>query len=87
VRTLKINRLVGSMDRVSAAGDYAAMESLFSILQKNMLDTQRWQIREDLQLAVLTWIEAKHDRQHRKRSRDKLTSLEFETINATRKVA
>jgi hypothetical protein len=75
------------MDRVSAAGDYAAMESLFSILQKNMLDTQRWQIREDLQLAVLTWIEAKHDRQHRKRSRDKLTSLEFETINATRKVA
>ena len=34
--------MVGSMGRVGAAGDSAAMESLFSLLQKNVLDRRRW---------------------------------------------
>ena len=38
VRVLKNNGLVGSMGRVGACGDNAAMESFFALLQKNILD-------------------------------------------------
>jgi putative transposase len=33
------------MGRVGAACDNAAMESFFSLLQKNVLDTRRWETR------------------------------------------
>ena len=35
---LKANNLTGSMGPVSSAGDNAAMESFYSLLQKNVLD-------------------------------------------------
>lgn len=41
VRELKANNITGSMGRVGACGDNAAMESFFSLLQKNVLDTKR----------------------------------------------
>jgi putative transposase len=47
VRTIKNNGLVGSMGRVGACGDNAAMESFFALLQKNVLDRQRWATREE----------------------------------------
>ena len=40
-RTLRAHGLTGSMGRVSAAGDNAAMESFFSLLQKNVLNRQK----------------------------------------------
>jgi putative transposase len=49
--------MVGSMGRVGAAGDNAAMESFFSLLQKNILDRRRWDTREELRIAIVTWIE------------------------------
>lgn len=39
-RMLETNRLQGSMGRVGACGDNAAMESFWSLLQKNVLDSQ-----------------------------------------------
>jgi putative transposase len=42
VRVLKNNGITGSMGRVGACGDNAAMESFFALLQKNVLDRQRW---------------------------------------------
>lgn len=45
---LKANHLTGSMGRVSSAGDNAAMESFYSLLQKNVLDRKRWRTRDDL---------------------------------------
>ena len=42
VRTLQRHGLTGSMGRVGACGDNAAMESFFALLQKNVLDRQRW---------------------------------------------
>jgi transposase InsO family protein len=48
------------MGRVGAACDNAAMESFFSLLQKNVLDTRRWETREELHLAIVTWIETKY---------------------------
>jgi transposase InsO family protein len=81
-RLLKNNDLVGSMGRSYGAGDNASMESFFSLLQKNVLNTQRWDNREDLRLAIVTWIETKYNRRRRHRALGKLTPVEFEMIYA-----
>lgn len=39
------------------AGDNAAMESFFSLLQNNVLNRRRWTTREDSRIAIVTWIE------------------------------
>lgn len=82
-RLLPNNGLTGSMGRVGACGDNAAMESFFSLLQKNVLDTRRWRTQEELRLAVVTWIETKYHRKRRQRGLGKLTPVEFETIYTT----
>ena len=82
VRTLKANELVGSMGRVGACGDNAAMESFFSLLQKNVLDRQRWATRDELRLAIVTWIERTYHRRRRQRALGRLTPIEYETLTA-----
>ena len=37
--------------------DRAALESFISLLRKNVLDTRRWETRDELRLAIVTWIE------------------------------
>ena len=81
VRTLKSHSLTGSMGRVGACGDNAAMESFFALLQKNVLDRQRWSTREQLRLAIITWIERTYHRRRRQRRLGRLTPIEYETIN------
>jgi putative transposase len=81
VRTLKSNGLVGSMGRVGACGDNAAMESFFSLLQKNVLDRQRWTSREELRVAIVIWIERTYHRRRRQRGLGRLTPIEYETLN------
>lgn len=39
------------------------MESLWSLLQTNVLDQQRWTTRRELRLAIVVWIERKCHRQ------------------------
>jgi putative transposase len=75
---LKANGLTGSMGRVAAAGDNAAMESFFSLLQKNVLDQRRWKTRAELHYEVVTWIERTYNRRRRQRSLGKLTPVEYE---------
>jgi putative transposase len=77
------NNLVGSMGRVGAAGDNAAMESFFALLQKNVLDPQRWATRQDLRLAIVTWIERTYHRRRRQDRLGRLTPIEFETLHTT----
>jgi putative transposase len=86
-RLLKNNGLIGSMGRAYGAGDNASMESFFSLLQKNVPDTRRRETREDLRLAVVTWIETKYNRRRRQRALGKLTPVEFEMIYATPEAA
>jgi len=86
-RTLKNNGLVGSMGRVGACGDNAAMESFFSLLQKNVLDTRRWRTKEQLRLAIVHWIERTYHRKRRQRGLGKLTPIEFEAIHSANKAA
>lgn len=57
VQALLHNGLHGSMGRVGACGDNAAMESFFALLQRNVLDRRRWSTRAELRLAIVTWIE------------------------------
>ncbi len=72
--------LVGSMGQVASAGDNAAMESFFSLLQKNVLDRRRWTTRDQLRLAIVTWIERTYHRRRRQARLGRLTPIEFEAI-------
>jgi putative transposase len=83
VTTLKSHGLVGSMGRVGACGDNAAMESFFSLLQKNVLDRQRWTNREELRVAIIIWIERTYHRRRRQRGLGRLTPIEYETLHTT----
>jgi putative transposase len=61
--------------------DNAAMESFFALLQKNVLNRRRWSSREELRLAIITWIERTYHRRRRQRALGRLTPIEYETIN------
>lgn len=83
LRTLERHGLVGSMGRVGAAGDNAAMESFFALLQKNVLNRRAWTTRMELRIAIVTWIERKYHRQRRQAALGRLTPIEFETMMST----
>jgi len=68
------------MGRVGAAGDNAAMESFFSLLQKNVLNRRSWATRQQLRIAIVTWIERTYHRRHRPDRLGRLTPVEFETM-------
>lgn len=80
VRALRQAGLVGSMGRVGACADNAAMESFFALLQKNVLDRQRWTTRHQLRLAITTWIERTYHRRRRQRRLGRLTPIEYEML-------
>uniref|UniRef100_UPI00036D2F1C IS3 family transposase n=1 Tax=Acaricomes phytoseiuli TaxID=291968 RepID=UPI00036D2F1C len=66
--------------RVGAAGDNAAMESFFALLQKNVLDRRPWATREQLRTAIVKWIERTYHRRRRQASLGRLTPVEYEMI-------
>jgi transposase InsO family protein len=80
VRALRRQGLVGSMGRVGACGDNAAMESFFALLQKNVLNRKRWASRHELRLAIVSWIERTYHRRRRQRRLGKLTPVEYEIL-------
>lgn len=80
VHALNCHGMVGSMGRVGAAGDNAAMESFFLLLQKNVLDRRSWATREHLRIAIVTWIERTYHRRRRQAALGRLTPIEYETI-------
>lgn len=77
---LRRYKLRGSMGRVGACADNAAMESFFSLLQKNVLDRKRWATRRELRLAIVSWVEGKYHRKRKQRRLGKETPVEFEAI-------
>ena len=72
--------MVGSMGKVGSAGDNAAMESFFALLQKNVLNRRVWATREELRIAIVTWIERTYHRRRRQAALGRLTPIEFEVI-------
>lgn len=79
-RALARHRLVGSMGRVASCGDNAAMESFFSLVQKNVLDRRSWATRAQLRIALVSWIEGTYHRRRRQTRLGRLTPIQFETI-------
>ncbi len=71
------------MGRVGAAGDNAAMESFFSLLQKNVLNRKSWATREQLRLAIVIWIERTYHRRRRQHTLNRMTPIEYEIIKTT----
>ncbi len=71
------------MGRVGAAGDNSAMESVFALLQKNVLDRRSWATRQELRIAIVTWIERTYHRRRRQDALRRLTRIEHETTTRT----
>jgi putative transposase len=65
---------------MGAAGDDAAMESFFLLVQKNVLDLKCWDTRQELRLAIVRWIEKRYHRKRCQRRLGKLTPVEFEAV-------
>jgi transposase InsO family protein len=70
--------MVGSMGQVGSAADNAAMESFFALLQRNVLDRRRWASRDELRIAIITWIERTYHRRRRQEVLGRLTPIEYE---------
>jgi len=79
-RALTRHRMVGSMGQVGSAGDNAAMESFFALLQRNVLDRRTWTTRNELRIAIVTWIERTYHHRRRQARLGRLTPLEYEMI-------
>ena len=79
-RALARHGMVGSMGQVGSAGDNAAMESFFALLQRNVLDRRRWATRNDLRIAIVTWIERTYHHRRRQARLGRLTPIEYEMI-------
>ena len=73
-----MNGLTGSMGRVASAGDNAAMESFFALLQKNVMNQRRWHTRDELRSEIIYWIEHTYYRRRRQRGLGRLTPVENE---------
>jgi hypothetical protein len=80
-RALAHHGLVGSMGQVGSAGDNADMESFFALLQRNVLDRRRWTTRDELRIAIVTWIERTYHRRRRQTALVRLTPIEYGMIN------
>ncbi len=80
-RVIDLYDLRGSMGQVGSSPDNAAMESFFSLLQKNVLNRKAlWASREELHNAIVHWIEATYHRRRRQRGLGKLTPIEYEAL-------
>ncbi|MEC5169800.1 putative transposase [Glaciihabitans sp. GrIS 2.15] len=87
MKTLADNGMKGSMGRVGACADNAAMESFFALLQKNVLNRHRWSTKQQLRLAIVLWIEGSYHRKRRQRRLGRLTPIEFEIMDQTAALA
>lgn len=81
---LREAQLRGSMGRVGACADNAAMESFSSRLQNSVLNRWRWQPREELRLALVVRVEKTHHRRRRQDVLGRMTPIEFETLSHSR---
>lgn len=83
LKALRRHNLLGSMGQVGTSADNAAVESWFSLLQKNVLNRQAWNTRDDLRMEIVIWIERTYHRRRRQRRLGRLTPIEYETIMTT----
>jgi putative transposase len=71
---------VGSTGRIGSAGGNAAMESSFALSQCNVVDRRRWYTRDELRIAIVTWIERTYHRRRQQAALGRHTPVEHEMI-------
>jgi len=71
--------LLPSMGSIGDCYDNAVIESFWSRMQVELLDTRRWKTRVELATAIFEYLEIWHNRQRRHSSLGMLTPIEFET--------
>lgn len=75
--------LLGSMGRVASSVDNTMIESFWSTLQRELLDTQRWTSQDQLASAIFEWIEAWYNPRRRHTSLGDISPIEFEALHST----
>lgn len=74
--------ILGSMGRVASSQDNAAMESFWSIMQRELLDRRNWPSRNELASAMFEWIEGWYNPRRRHSGIGMLSPHEYETLAA-----
>jgi transposase InsO family protein len=59
------------------------LRTFFSLQQKNVLNRRSWTTREELRIAIVTWIERTYHRRRRQAALGRLTPIEYELIMTT----
>ena len=73
----------GSMGQAKTCADNAAMESFYSLVQKNVFNRKKtWQTRQELRTELTRWIYGNYNTRRRQRNRMRMTPVEFEAIYA-----
>jgi putative transposase len=70
--------LLGSMGRVASSVDNSMIESFWSTMQRELLDTRHWDTPEQLGTAVFEWIEAWYNPRRRHTSLGMLSPVAYE---------
>src|SRR5450759_1619909 len=78
---LRAAGLLGSMGRVASSVDNTMIESFWSTMQRELLDTQSWSTRSELAAAIFEWIEAWYNPRRRHTSLGDLAPAEFENLH------
>lgn len=73
--------LLGSMGRVASSVDNCMIESFWSTMQRELLDTRRWATKDELASAIFEWIEAWYNPRRRHSSLGYLAPAEFEALH------
>jgi transposase InsO family protein len=69
------------MGRVASSVDNTMIESFWSTLQRELLDTQSWSTRSELAAAIFEWIEAWYNPRRRHTSLSNLAPAQFEALH------
>ena len=79
-RALTRHGMVGSMGQVGSAGRQRRHGIVLLAATTNVLDRRRWATRDELRIAIVTWIERTYHRRRRQASLGRLTPIEYELI-------
>ena len=66
------------MGRVASSVDNTMIESFWSTMQRELLDTRTWDTRELLSSAIFEWIEAWYNPRRRHTSLGDISPIDYE---------
>ena len=80
---LRAAGLLGSMGRVASSVHNTMVESFWSMMQRELLDTRTWASTEQLSAAIFEWIEGWYNPRRRHTSLGNLAPAAFEALHET----